>query len=167
MTKRRLHKSLACASMALVLNLAALDACLVAGSADATAEAPGEAQPAQPPAQQPARPSQDEPSPDQAAPDSIDAASPMLPAGIAPPHDFRQREGSDEITIIGGAPGAGSDGETDAEPRASDGSPRAPFYRKWWFWTAVGSVAATAVLIGVGGDEAPSNLPDFPNPPER
>jgi hypothetical protein len=159
----RPRRLLALISIGLTLNLTALDTCLLAGgAADAPAEAPDRSTPVEPPANQP---SSGPPSAGQTPPDSTAAA---LPMGITPPHDFRQREGSDQIMITGGAPGAGSGSQTDAEAGAPEGSSKAPFYRRWWFWTAVGGAIATAVLIGAsGGDEAPPNLPDFPNPPER
>jgi hypothetical protein len=45
---------------------------------------------------------------------------------------------------------------------------KAPLYRKWWFWSIVGSTLVTAAIIGAGGgDEARPDLPDFPDPPEK
>jgi tetratricopeptide (TPR) repeat protein len=40
---------------------------------------------------------------------------------------------------------------SDKEPAApKDKVEGAPFYKKWWFWTATGVVAASAVAIGLG-----------------
>jgi hypothetical protein len=142
--------------MALVLNLAVGDACLVAASTAARDEEVREVPPGQPPADSAA-----------VAPSATPTATP--PLGISPPHDFRQRGQGDEAAILGGAPIVQ---HTDTDVGAETGAPgegrKAPIYKRWWFWTAVGGVVATAVLIAAGGkDETTPDLPDFPNPPAR
>lgn len=55
---------------------------------------------------------------------------------------------------------------TDAPPvGVAAASERAPFYRRWWFWTAVGAFAVTAVVIIAtsSGPSAPKT--DFGNMP--
>ena len=129
----------------LVLNLVAFDACLWAFTTGETEEA-GRARPPVVGEQEGAADSLD------ASPEAspVPAAVPGGPA-IAPPSSrdqliFENRDGS-----VG-------------KPARS----HAPIYKKWWFWTVAASVAATAVVLSVGGaEESRRDLPDFPNPPER
>jgi hypothetical protein len=55
---------------------------------------------------------------------------------------------------------------TDAPPVAISATPdNSPFYQRWWFWTAIGAFAVTAVVIiaASSGPNAPKT--DFGNMP--
>jgi hypothetical protein len=51
-----------------------------------------------------------------------------------------------------------------------DGVAEGPVYREWWFWAiGVGLLVAVALAAGSGGEdtEPSTELPDFPDPPDR
>lgn len=55
---------------------------------------------------------------------------------------------------------------TDAQRVGVSAAPeRAPFYQRWWFWTAVGAFAVTAVVIIAASSGPTTPRTDFGNMP--
>jgi hypothetical protein len=77
------------------------------------------------------------------------STTPPLPAAVSPQ--------------VSGAPN-GATLTAAAPPPSAEESPGKPFYKKWWFWTAVGAVAAgsvAVVLLSGRSGTAWSTAPDF------
>jgi len=77
------------------------------------------------------------------------STTPPLPAAVSPQ--------------VSGAPNGATLTEA-APPPSAEESPGKPIYKKWWFWTAVGAVAAgsvAVVLLSGRSSTAWSTAPDF------
>jgi hypothetical protein len=70
------------------------------------------------------------------------------------------------VTPLPAAPSAVSDanGATDLSTAGAP-APAQPFYQKWWFWTAVGAFAVTAVVIVLASSDSGAPRTNLGNMP--
>jgi hypothetical protein len=108
----------------------------------------------------PLAPSRTEPPPAAAPPPDGPAAEAPAPsdANLAPPAPISPLPAAPPSTVSE-ASGA-TDLSTPVEP-----TPEQPFYQKWWFWTAVGAFAVTAVVIVLASSDSGAPRTNLGNMP--
>jgi hypothetical protein len=98
----------------------------------------------------PAAPPPDGPAPATEAPAPSDAnlapPAPITPLPAAAPSTVTEANGATDLST--GAP-----------------APNEPFYQKWWFWTAVGAFAVTAVVIVLASSDSGAPRTNLGNMP--
>jgi tetratricopeptide (TPR) repeat protein len=90
--------------------------------------------------------------------------APLPPATAPPPPPPTSGVGATtpvglEATNPTFAPAATTPAVETSSPPTSDGAK--PFYNKWWFWTAVGAVVATGIVIGVVASRHDPSCPEM------
>jgi tetratricopeptide (TPR) repeat protein len=92
-----------------------------------------------------------------------DATRPTSPpSGATPPHLEARPEALEQDERSAGRPEA----LLQSTPPSDQGEPSAPFYKRWYFWTAIAAIAAGGVVTVMAlsrspGPQAPNAMPEL------